>query len=106
MGIGRWVEMKGMETPARHMPRTGPTMRQRSRPARRRTGTRPRRGRAITEGRAMDAREHGQTAESAPAIRFGAMEGILRRSGGELVKVARQIGFDGVELNLREADPL
>ena len=27
-------------------------------------------------------------------MRFGAMEGILRRSGGELVKVARQIGFD------------
>jgi sugar phosphate isomerase/epimerase len=53
-----------------------------------------------------EASDHKETAESVPAIRFGAMEGILRRSGGELVKVARQIGFDGVELNLREADPL
>src|SRR5437588_230879 len=38
--------------------------------------------------------------EPAQAVRVGAMETILRRSGGELVKVARQIGFDGVELNL------
>ncbi|MBI3912092.1 MAG: TIM barrel protein [Armatimonadetes bacterium] len=36
--------------------------------------------------------------------RFGAMQGILRRSGGELVKVAARLGFDGVELIVSGSD--
>ena len=41
-------------------------------------------------------------------MRFGAMQGILRRSGGPLFEAARAAGFDGVELDIGqgERDPV
>ncbi|SRR5579883_205842 len=41
-------------------------------------------------------------------MRFGAMQSILKRSGLQLFRAAAEVGFDGVELNVREglSDPL
>lgn len=39
-------------------------------------------------------------------MRFGAMQGILRRSGQALVEAAAAIGFDGVELDIGPGDPV
>ena len=39
-------------------------------------------------------------------VRFGAMQGILRRSGRALIETAAAIGFEGVELDLGPGDPV
>ena len=39
-------------------------------------------------------------------MRFGAMQGILRRSGPALVEAAAAVGFDGVELDIGPGDPV
>lgn len=39
-------------------------------------------------------------------MKFGAMQGILRRSGGELIEAAAALGFDGVELDLGPGNPI
>ncbi len=39
-------------------------------------------------------------------MRFGAMQGILRRSGRALIEAAAAIGFEGVELDLGPGDPV
>lgn len=39
-------------------------------------------------------------------MRFGAMQGILRRSGRELIETAAGLGFEGVELDLGPGNPI